>query len=256
METLFHVESNAACKTGQYAWRSTVPTAFPMCRISVIIPALNEAEGIAAAIERAWANKPHEVLVVDGGSSDDTQTIAKQCGATLLCGPRGRAVQQNLGAAQATGDVLLFLHADTWLESDGCRQIAESLRDETKLCGAFRQRIDAEGAAFRLLERGNAWRARRLGLPYGDQGLFLRRETFRQLGGFPEVQLMEDWLLMRRLRRIAWPVLLPGPLHVSPRRWQRHGLPRQTARNWLLVAAATMGVSPNRLVKFYPPHKE
>jgi rSAM/selenodomain-associated transferase 2 len=171
----------------------------------------------------------------------------------VLSGSRGRAVQQNLGAAHATGDVLLFLHADTWLAASGCRQIDEALREERTRCGAFRQRIEAEPVAYRLLERGNAWRARRWGLPYGDQGLFVRRETFQEAGGFPEVQLMEDWLLMRRLRRIAWPVVLPGPLHVSPRRWQRHGIVRQTLRNWALVAAATAGVSPHRLAQFYPP---
>ncbi len=226
-----------------------------VCRISIIIPALNEAEGIASAVERAWANQPYEVLVVDGGSSDDTAALASRSGAKLVCGPRGRASQQNLGAAQAEGDVLLFLHADTWLEPDGCRQIAESLHDPATQCGAFRQRIDAEGATFRWLERGNAWRAGRRGLPYGDQGIFVRRDTFHRIGGFPEVPLMEDWLLMRRLRRIAWPVLLPGPLHVSPRRWRRHGVVRQTLRNWSLLAAATIGVSPHRLVKFYPPHK-
>lgn len=225
-----------------------------MVRISIIIPALNEATGIAEAVEHARACQPHEVLVVDGGSSDETRAIAQQSGATLLCGPPGRSLQQNLGARQATGDVLLFLHADTWLPPDGCRQIEIALENPRTVCGAFAQCIQAAGRRFRLLERGNAWRVRRLGLPYGDQGIFVRRETFDRLGGFPEVRLMEDWLLMRRLRRLSWPVLLPGPLHVSARRWQRHGVVRQTVRNWALVAAATLGVSPDRLVRFYAPH--
>ena len=230
------------------------PRAFDMARISIIVPALNEAASIAAAVESASASRPHEILVVDGGSTDETPALAQEAGATVLGAMRGRGIQQNAGAGHATGDVLLFLHADTHLAADGCRQIEAALRDPRVLCGAFRQHIDAGQRRYRLLERGNAWRVRWLGLPYGDQGIFVRRSTFDQLGGFPEVPFMEDWLLMRRLRRLAWPVLLPGPLHVSARRWQRHGVLRQTLRNWCLTAAATAGVSPQRLARFYAPH--
>lgn len=227
-----------------------------MSGISIIIPTLNEAARITDAVERAWANRPRQVLVVDGGSHDDTAGLAQRAGAKVLNSPRGRAVQQNRGAAEASGEVLLFLHADTWLTAEGCRQIQRAVKEQHAACGAFRQAIEAEGWPYRLLERGNAWRACRWGLPYGDQGLFVQRETFAQLGGFPEASLMEDWMLMRRLRKIAWPVLLPGPLYVSARRWQRHGIVRQTLRNWTLVAAALAGVSPNRLAQFYAPHGE
>ena len=167
--------------------------------------------------------------------------------------PRGTAES---GARRATGDVLLFLHADTWLSPDGCRQIEAALEDERILCGAFAQCIQATGRRFRLLERGNAWRVRRWGLPYGDQGIFVRRGTFEQLGGFPEVPLMEDWLLMRRLRRLSWPVLLPGPLHVerSPLAAARRGA--SDAAELALVAAATAGVSPDTLARFYAVHSE
>ncbi len=225
-----------------------------MAQISLIIPALNEAAGIAAAVRRAWECGPQEVLVVDGDSSDDTATLAQQAGAAVVTSPRGRGVQQNAGAARAKGAILLFVHADTWLDPSSCWQIEAAMQNPRTLCGAFEQQIEAEGRRYRLLERGNAWRARRLGLPYGDQALFLRRAVFAEIGGFPEVALMEDWLLMRRLRRIAWPVLLPGPLHLSARRWQRHGVVRQTLRNWSLLAAASVGVSPNRLARYYPPH--
>lgn len=227
-----------------------------MCRISIIIPALNEAAGVVSAVERAWNMRPHEVLVADGGSSDETAETARAAGSIVLTTSRGRGTQQNSAARAASGDVLLFLHADCWLDPTGCRQIEQALHDATISCGAFCQHIEANGRRYRWLERGNAWRARRLGLPYGDQGLFFRRTFFDQLGGFPETPLMEDWLLMRSARRLAWPVLLAGPLHVSARRWQRHGVVRQTLRNWALVTAATAGVSPQRLARYYRMHSD
>lgn len=223
-------------------------------RVSIIIPALDEAPGIGLAVDRAWATGAGEVIVVDGGSRDGTAELARAAGGAVIASVRGRGVQQNAGARQATGDVLLFLHADTWLDPDGLRQLDEALAAQRIACGAFSQRIEADGAAYRLIERGNAWRARWRGLPYGDQGIFVRRELFERLGGFPEAPLLEDLLFMKRLRRESRPVVLPGPLYVSPRRWQKHGLLRQTARNWLLLAAAGLGVSPARLACFYPPH--
>ena len=223
--------------------------------ISIIIPTLNEVASVARAIDNALAGGAHEVIVVDGGSDDGTRKVVDDKGCRLLeCAP-GRAAQQNLGARQASGEVLMFLHADNWLEPRGLRQIEEALADGDVLGGAFRQQIEAPGRMYRLLERGNAFRARRLRLPYGDQGIFMRREVFERLGGFPEVPIMEDLLLMRRFRRLARPVLLPGPLHVNPRRWQRHGVVGQTARNWLLLSATLLGVSPRRLAAFYPPHR-
>jgi rSAM/selenodomain-associated transferase 2 len=222
--------------------------------VSIIIPTLNEAENIGSAITRAWQTGPREVIVVDGGSSDATCTIAAAHQCLLLQGPRGRGVQQNLAARHARGEVLLFLHADTWLEPGALEQVTSALDDRRVLAGAFCQQIDAPGRRYRLLERGNALRAGRWGRPFGDQGIFVRREMFERVGGFPEVALLEDVLLMRRVRRYGWPVLLPGPIHVSPRRWQREGVVRQTLRNWLLLTAATLGVSPARLAAFYSTH--
>lgn len=224
--------------------------------ISIIIPALNEAENIARAVRRAWEASAAEVIVVDGASADGTAELARAAGATTVESPPGRARQQNAGARQARGDVLLFLHADCWLAPAACEQIAAALAESRIECGAFRQRIEAEGRLFRWLERGNAWRAQRRGLPYGDQAIFIRRSTFEALGGFPEVRLMEDVMLMRLLRRRSWPALLPGPLHVSPRRWQKHGMIRQTVRNWLLLSAFRLGVHPDRLAAFYAPHRK
>lgn len=220
-------------------------------RVSVVIPTFNEAAIIALAVAHAQALGPYEVIVADGGSQDATAELAQAAGAKVIAAPRGRASQQNAGAQKAEGDVLLFLHADTRLASDGLAQIAAALENPRIDCGAFRQRVEADGYLYRLLERGNAWRAAHRGLPYGDQGIFVRRELFEAAGGFPELTLMEDVFLMRRLRRRTRPVVLPGPLYVSARRWQRRGIVCQTLLNWSLLAAARLGVHPDRLARFY-----
>jgi len=224
--------------------------------VSVIMPVLNEASGIAASLRRAWATGAAEVIVVDGGSTDGTPALARQGGAQLIVSTPGRGLQLNAGARVAQGDVLLFLHADTWLAPDALRQIDAALCDACVEAGAFVQRIEATGIAYRWLERGNAWRAARLGLPYGDQGIFMRRSLFDRIGGYADIAIMEDLLLMKRVRRLTRPVLLPGPLHVSARRWRRYGVIRQTARNWLLLAALHLGVRPERLAGWYKPETE
>jgi rSAM/selenodomain-associated transferase 2 len=225
-------------------------------RLSVVIPALNEAASIARAVDSAWQAGAAEVLVADGGSSDDTAGIAADGRATVIMTPRGRAIQQNFGARQAGGDVLLFLHADNWLAGDIAEQVRAALADRRRIHGAFRQQIDADGFLYRLLERANAARVNWLGLPYGDQAIFIRRDTFDAIGGFPEVPLLEDLILMQRLRRTAWPVLLQGPVYVSPRRWQRKGVIWQTLRNWRLLVEYSLGACPQRLARRYPRHDE
>lgn len=222
--------------------------------VSIIIPALNEAEIIESAVRRAAALAPSEVHVVDGGSSDATAELARSAGANVITSARGRALQQNAGAAASRSGWLLFLHADCWLDERASEQLAAATARSESTHGAFRQRIDARGRVFRALERGNAARVRLLGLPYGDQGIFVRRELFWKLGGFPQVRLLEDLLLSRRLRGIRRPQLLEGPLYVSARRWQRHGVVRQTLRNWSILSAYACGVAPDRLAGWYALH--
>ncbi|MEK6248706.1 MAG: TIGR04283 family arsenosugar biosynthesis glycosyltransferase [Planctomycetales bacterium] len=220
--------------------------------VSVIIPVLNEAALLESAIRRAWSAGADEVLVCDGGSDDETVQIADQQACRLLHCQRGRGVQQNQGARVSDGEVLLFLHVDTWLEPGAIEQIRFVLACNSRHGGGFRQSIDAEGLRYRWLESGNAARIQHLGLAYGDQGIFVRRSTFEQLGGFAEIALMEDLRFMRSLRRLSRPTLLPGPLHVSARRWQTQGVVRQTLRNWSLLAAEKLRVSPDRLARHYP----
>jgi rSAM/selenodomain-associated transferase 2 len=218
--------------------------------ISVIIPTLNEAARIEATIARTRALGACEIIVADGGSSDGTRERA--AGADLVLDtPRGRAVQQNAGAAAASGDVLLFLHADCWPEPGALEAIEAALANARTVGGCFRQTIDAPGVAYRLLECGNALRVRTLGWAYGDQGLFVRRDVFTALGGFPELPLMEDLYLTKQLKRAGRFRLLPQRIHVSPRRWERTGILRQTLRNWRLIALAHCGVSPERLAREY-----
>ncbi len=223
--------------------------------VSVIIPALNEAARIAAAVDSAWQDGVREVLVADGGSQDGTADAARARGAELIFSPPGRATQQNAAARVATGDVLLFLHADNRLGPACVAQVLDALgRDPQRLGGAFRQRIEHRHFKYRVLEWGNAWRVRWRGLPYGDQGLFFRRAAFEELGGFPEVRLLEDLLLMRQVRRRSWPLLLPGPLLVDARRWQRRGVLAQTLRNWSILTAYACGASPDNLATWYRRH--
>ena len=151
-------------------------------RLSIVIPTLNESARIERSVLHALDLQPTEVVIADGGSSDGTTELARATGAVVINCPRGRGLQLNAGARAAQGDVLLFLHADCWLESDARSQIEATLHDHRVVGGAFRQQIDDDRTVFRWLEWGNAARVRWRNLPYGDQGIFLRRKTFELLG--------------------------------------------------------------------------
>ncbi len=222
--------------------------------ISVIIPALNEAAYVARAVQSAVTSHADEVWVVDGGSEDSTVEQARLAGAQVIASPPGRAVQMNQGARLARGEVLVFLHADCFLAPTALRQLRKVV-DQPWLFGAFRQRIDEPSSVYRIWEWGNALRVRWFGVAYGDQAIFVRRRTFEKIGGFPQEPLLEDLLLSVALRRQCWPILLDGPVGVSARRWKRYGLVRQTIRNWAIVAAWCLGVSPTRLACYYQGHR-
>jgi len=220
--------------------------------VSVIVPTLDEESCIARTLTELRRHQPAQLIVVDGGSQDRTCALAEAAD-LLLDGPRGRAAQMNFGAAHATGDVLLFLHADCALAEGALAEAERLLGQPGVAAGCFTMRVTAAGLLYRSIDWCASARVRLTGLAYGDQGLFVRRTLFRTLGGFPQVRLMEDLLFSRQLRRHGRVVVAQAQAFVSPRRWQRAGLVRQTLRNWTLTALAAGGVHPDRLARFYPP---
>jgi rSAM/selenodomain-associated transferase 2 len=219
--------------------------------VSVIIPTLNEADTIGEAVRSTRLQSPREIIVVDGGSTDGTQAAAGAADIVLRTA-RGRAAQMNAGAAQARGEIVLFLHADCRLAPGGLAQAVALLSRHRVVAGCFTMRVGAEGRLYRLIDAAATARVRLTGLIYGDQGLFLRRIDFERFGGFPTVPFLEDVLFSKRLRAEGRIVVAPARIEVSPRRWQHVGPIRQTLRNWTLTALAAAGVSPQRLVRFYP----
>jgi rSAM/selenodomain-associated transferase 2 len=219
--------------------------------ISVIIPTLNEESCLRETLRLLRQQRPLEIIVVDGGSCDATYREAAVAD-RLVRAPPGRAVQMNLGAAHAAGDVLLFLHADCSLEPGALAAAERCLAVRGIAAGCFLMRVRARGLLYRSIDASATARVRLTGLVYGDQGLFLRRACFERLGGFPPLRLMEDLFFSRELRRHGRIAIARRRIFVSPRRWQRAGLVRQTLRNWTLTALAATGVHPDQLAVWYP----
>lgn len=219
--------------------------------ISVIIPTLNEEGCLAETVCELRKQRPHEIIVVDGGSSDRTPEIGMTADQFVL-GPRGRAAQMNLGAARAGGDTLLFLHADCTLEAGALHEAERALKRGRYIAGCYSMAVREHGWLYRVIDACATGRVRLTGIVYGDQGLFLRREQFERLGGFPPVHFMEDLFFSKELRKHGRIGVAQHRIFVSPRRWQRAGLVRQTLRNWMLTALAAGGVHPDQLRKFYP----
>lgn len=219
--------------------------------VSVIIPTLNEESCLGETLTLLRQQQPFEIIVVDGGSTDHTCQLATGAD-RLLHAPPGRAAQMNAGALAAHGDVLLFLHADCSLDDDACNDAEVALAQPGVVAGCFTMTVRANGWVYRSIDWCASARVRLTGIAYGDQGLFLRRAQFLELGGFPGLRLMEDLFFTKQLRRLGRVVVLPNRIFVSPRRWQQVGVVRQTLKNWTLTALAAGGVHPDRLADFYP----
>lgn len=218
--------------------------------ISVIIPALNEAREILPTLDSCRAPGA-ELWVVDGGSRDETAALARSWGARVLDCTGGRARQMNLGARHARGDLLLFLHADTRLPRGFDECVRRVLADPQVAAGAFRLGIDSPGRGLRVIETVANWRSRFLHLPYGDQGLFLRRSVFERAGGFPLLPIMEDFEFVRRLAGLGRVVIAPLAVSTSARRWHQVGPWKTTLINQTLVTGYLLGVSCERLARWY-----
>jgi len=219
--------------------------------ISIVIPILNEEEILEATLNSlSKCINGHELIIVDGGSTDDSYKIAEQY-AQVIKSSAGRGPQMNCGAGVARGEIILFLHADCELEAGSLDAIESAMSDLAMVGGCFQQRIDADGWKYRLIEFMIQLRAMHRRCIYGDQGLFVRRSTFEELGGFPNVPLMEDVVLSKRLRKAGKTCLVRKTIVSSARRWQKLGAARTTLTNWYLRILHSCGVSPQRLAKIY-----
>ena len=223
-------------------------------RVSVVIPTWNEASTIVESLARLADQGADEVIVADASSPDGTAELAASAGASVVGSPKGRGVQQNRGVSVATGDMLLFLHADCWLERGALDVLRRSAARNPRVPGGcFRMTVDDPDPRFLPINAAADLRAGILGIPYGDQGIFASRRAFDHVGGFPETRLMDDVLFALQLRHLGRLVVLRPRIFVSPRRWKRQGIVRQSLRNWALTAAAAVGVSVDSLARFYPP---
>ncbi len=218
--------------------------------LSVIIPALNEELRLPSLLDCLNQSGPHEIIVADGGSIDRTVEIAKQAEARVICAPKGRASQMNRASAMATGEFLLFLHADTTPPPDFQQVITRMLQSPATSAGAFRFELIGDLPSAPLIESLVDLRCHLLGTPYGDQGLFMRRRIFQHVGGYPDWPVMEDLHLVRRLKHHGPVRTAPEAARTSARRWEECGTVRTFFRHQMMLAAYHLGVSAKFIARF------
>jgi rSAM/selenodomain-associated transferase 2 len=222
-------------------------------KLSVIVPMLNEAEALASLLDQLERVARHgvEVILADGGSEDGSASIAERAGFTVVRSARGRARQMNAGAADATGDVLLFLHADTRLPEHAEKHVAQALSSGTHCWGRFNVRISGRPRLLRVVSHLMNVRSRITGIATGDQAMFVVRGAFDAVGGFPDQPLMEDIELSRRLLRRSRPACISRRVITSGRRWERDGVWHTILLMWRLRWDYWRGVPAQHLAKVY-----
>ena len=222
-------------------------------RLTIVMPVLNEGTGIAAALQALapLIARGARVVLADGGSTDDTLARAQARGVPVISAARGRALQMNAGAQQASGDLLLFLHADTQLPPDADNLIQQALATGPRVWGRFDVRISGRPRLLRVIAAFMNWRSRATGIATGDQAMFMTRAAFDAVGGFPAQPLMEDIAMSRRLLKLSRPACLRARVITSGRRWESRGVWRTVLLMWRLRFAYWRGAAPERLAELY-----
>ncbi len=219
--------------------------------VTVIIPALDEEKSIASTVDAVKSLRPDEVIVVDGGSTDRTRELSERAGATVLSSPRGRACQMNRGAQEASGDIFLFLHADTRLPPSALDDVRSALADPEFVGGRFDVELEGDRWILRVVGTMINLRSRLTKVATGDQAIFVRRKIFKEIGGFPDIPLMEDIVFCRALKRKGKLACLRSRVITSARRWEAEGVLRTVFKMWTLKLLFLAGISPLRLKRFY-----
>ena len=226
--------------------------------LSIIIPCLNEAEGIADTLTALAPLRARgvEVVVADGGSEDKSAALARPLADQVIIAMRGRAMQMNAGAAQARGDMLLFLHADCRLPAAADGLITDGLNRAQKTWGRFDVELTGHSPLLPMVGALMNWRSRLTGVSTGDQGLFVTRSLFEAVGKFPQIPLMEDVALSKQLKRYGPPLNLRHRMLVCGRRWEKHGVLRTVLLMWRLRLQFWLGADPGKLARayYYVPH--
>jgi rSAM/selenodomain-associated transferase 2 len=219
--------------------------------LSIVIPTLDEHDNLPAVLASCHPPGDVEIIVVDGGSTDGTCELARQSGVTLVSSERGRGRQMNVGASMAKGEILLFLHGDTILPRGYHAQIHSVLALPGIVAGAFQLSINGKLLSLRAIEKVVNLRSKILQMPFGDQAFFIRRSVFEQVGGFREIAIMEDFDLIRALRKRGQIGIAEGSVLTSGRRWERLGPWITTFMNQIAILAYLLGISPVNIAKLY-----
>ena len=223
-----------------------------MKKLSIIIPVLNEAENIHSVLNALQKNDFVETIVVDGGSNDNTYEVAKNLADKAFLSPqKGRAIQMNLGANNASGDVLLFLHADTRLPKNFFKQIEQVMLSDKNIWGRFDVALTGEAVIFKFIAFMMNCRSKFTGIATGDQAIFVRKKHFDSIGGFENIPLMEDVAFSKSMKKLSKPVCIKARATTSSRRWEENGIFKTIVLMWKLRLAYFLGANPETLVKKY-----